>query len=125
MAKDQTKRIAPSVLKADKDAYAALLKINGYAPAKTEYSTANATTAFEAMEDLQRKETQAEVAYAAARDDATAAEWDFHNFMLNVKKQGVAQFGENSNEVQSLGLKKKSEYKRPGRNGKRQPAAAH
>jgi len=51
----------------------------------------------------------------AARDAATAAEWDFHNTMLAVKEQVIAQFGKNSDQVQALGLKKKSEYKAPTR----------
>jgi len=50
-----------------------------------------------------------------ARDDATAAEWAFHNAILGVKKQVIAQYGEDSNEMQSLGLTKKSEIVRPGR----------
>jgi hypothetical protein len=50
----------------------------------------------------------------AAMDAARAAEWAFHNAMLGVKDQVIAQFGKDSNEVQALGLKKKSERKAPG-----------
>ena len=49
---------------------------------------------------------------------AAAAEWDFHNVMLAVKEQVVAQYGKSSDQVQSLGLKKKSEYKAPARRQK-------
>jgi hypothetical protein len=35
--------------------------------------------------------------------------------MLGVKAQVIAQYGHDSDEVQSLGLKKKSEHKRPTR----------
>ncbi|HLL77504.1 MAG TPA: hypothetical protein VK421_19770 [Pyrinomonadaceae bacterium] len=66
------------------------------------------------MEAKQAAETQAAAALAAARDDAVAAEWEFHNAMLGAKEQVVAQFGKDSNEIQSLGLKKKSEYARGG-----------
>ena len=55
------------------------------------------------------------MALATARDAATAAEWDFHNFMLAVKEQIIAQYGKSSDQSQSLGLKKKTEYKTPGR----------
>jgi hypothetical protein len=48
-----------------------------------------------------------------ARDEATAAEWAFHNAMLGGKDQVKAQFGVDSNELQAVGLKKKSEYKSP------------
>jgi len=38
--------------------------------------------------------------------------------MLGVKAQVIATFGDDSNEVQSLGLVKKSERKRPTRKAK-------
>jgi len=38
--------------------------------------------------------------------------------MLAVKEQVIAQFGKNSNQLQALGLKKKSEYKAPARKAK-------
>jgi len=50
----------------------------------------------------------------SARNAATAAEWEFHNFILGVKEQVIAQYGKSSDELQALGLKKKSEYKAPG-----------
>jgi len=53
-----------------------------------------------------------------ARDNAAAAEWEFHNAMLGVKDQIIAQFGKDSNQVQAIGLKKKSERKSPGRAAK-------
>jgi hypothetical protein len=58
-------------------------------------------------------EAQKQADLDAARDDSTAAEWAFHNAILGAKDQVIAQFGDDSNEVQSLGLKKKSEYKSP------------
>ena len=57
--------------------------------------------------------TQAAAAVAAAWDDAAAREREFHNLMMGVKDQVIAQFGKDSNEVQSIGLKKASEYSRP------------
>jgi len=50
------------------------------------------------------------------------AEWDFHDAMLGVKEQVVAQYGNDSDAVQSLGLTKKSERKSPVRRA--QPAKA-
>jgi hypothetical protein len=52
-----------------------------------------------------------------------AAEWAFHNAILGVKEQVRAQFGPDSNEVQALGLVKKSEKARPSA-AKTTPAAA-
>ena len=60
----------------------------------------------------QEEETQKQVIRDAAYDSAVAAEWAFHNAMLGVKEQVRAQFGADSNEVQALGLVKKSEKSR-------------
>jgi hypothetical protein len=65
------------------------------------------------MKGAQDEEFAIQNALATARDSSTAAEWEFHNFMLAVKEQIIAQFGKNSDQLQALGLKKKSEYKKP------------
>ncbi|HEX8501979.1 MAG TPA: hypothetical protein VF659_15455 [Pyrinomonadaceae bacterium] len=67
------------------------------------------------MDDLLREATQAEATAAAKRDAATAGEWEFHNAILGAKVQVEAQFGSDSDEFASLGMKKKSDYKRPAR----------
>ena len=115
MAKDETRRIKPSDIQANKDAYNALVKIANYAPANPAYTVAALETAHSNMQAKQATETQALAAYQAARDDANKAEWEFHNLMLRTKDQVIAQFGKDSNEVQALGLKKKSEYRKPAR----------
>lgn len=51
----------------------------------------------------------------------SVAEWAFRDNILGAKVPVPAEFGEDSEELQSLGLKKKSERKRPMR---RQPAPA-
>jgi hypothetical protein len=65
------------------------------------------------MRAAQEAETNAQNALDAARDAVAAAEWDFHNALLGVKDQVIAQFGADSDEIQALGLKKKSEHKGP------------
>ncbi len=49
----------------------------------------------------------------AARDNEVAAQWAFHDRIIGAKTAVKAQFGDSSNEIQSMGLKKKSEYKSP------------
>jgi hypothetical protein len=115
MAKDQTKRIAPAQLQADLDAYTALQGIANYTPSNTAYAKTAVQAKLDAMKASQTAEVNAQNALAAARDAAVTAEWDFHNFVLAAKEQVIAQFGKNSDQVQSLGLKKKIEYKRPAR----------
>jgi hypothetical protein len=115
MAKDETKRIRPIVLQADQEAYTALLNLGLYAPANPEFTKAKVTAAFNEFQDRRKLEIEAQNALDAARDNATAAEWTFHNAILGVKAQVIAQYGDNSNETQSLGLTKKSERKAPSR----------
>ncbi|HEU4596028.1 MAG TPA: hypothetical protein VFS10_12880 [Pyrinomonadaceae bacterium] len=110
MAKDQTRRMNPAQLETDKTSFAALQAIAEYAPANTTFSITAIGTARAALEAAQVAEAQTAAAAAAARDNAVAREWQFHNLMLGAKDQVVAQFGRDSNEVQSLGLKKASEY---------------
>jgi hypothetical protein len=118
MAKTQTKRIAPAQLQADMDAYKALQGIENYLPANTAYTLELVGGKLDAMKGSQDDEFAIQNALATARDASTAAEWEFHNFMLSVKEQVIAQFGKSSDQVQALGLKKKSEYKSPARKAK-------
>jgi hypothetical protein len=118
MAVDQTRRLRPSELQADKDSFAAIEAMEDYAPSNNAYTVAKLEALKDTMEEEQESETQAEAAAKAARDDATAAEWAFHNAMLAAKQQVTAQYGADSNEVQSVGLTKKSERAKPSRKAK-------
>jgi hypothetical protein len=115
MAKNQSRRIAPSILQADKDAFDSLKAIKNYAPANPAYTVDSIEASRQKMEQKQAVETQAQAALDAARDDRVAAEWDYHNNMLGASLQVQAQFGKDSNEYQSLGKKKTSEFKSPQR----------
>jgi hypothetical protein len=106
-------RISNTVLQADLDAQVALAAMTDYKPANAAYSTANVTTTLTAMQTAQQAELRAQTALDTARDAAAAAEWRFHEAMLGAKDQVVAQYGANSDQLQALGLKKKSERKRP------------
>lgn len=113
MSKNQNNRLRPVQLQADQDALIALRSIEGYAPANPAYALQAVQDKLSNMTGIQEDEVNAQNALASARDAAAAAEWDFHNFILGVKEQVIAQFGKDSDQVQSLGLKKKSEYKAP------------
>ncbi|HEX8354023.1 MAG TPA: hypothetical protein VF611_14040 [Pyrinomonadaceae bacterium] len=112
---NQSRRIKPELLDADESGFVALQAMSAYAPSNQAYTLAAITAAHEALESVRVAETQAEAAYAAARDNAVAREWEFHNLILGAKDQVTAQFGRDSNEVQALGLKKASERKVPQR----------
>ena len=113
MAKNETKRISPVQLQADLAANTAIDSLPAYAPANPAYAQAAVEDILNAMKSAQQAEINAANALATARDNAAAAEWNFHNAILGVKEQVIAQYGKSSNELQMLGLKKKSEYKAP------------
>jgi len=118
MAKDEVKRQAPSILQADVNALSALKNIENYSPINPACRLDNVISQHTDMINKQELETQAEKAWKTARDEANDAEWAYHNIILEVKEQVIAQFGKDSNQLQSLGLKKKSEYKRPTKKDK-------
>lgn len=121
MAKNENVRVKTEVLQADEDACLALKTIAGYNPANPAYSLATLTARHEAMRAAQEAELHAQHALDAVRDAAVAAQWEYHRIILGVKDQVIAQYGPDSDQVASLGLKKKSERKAPTRAGK--PAA--
>jgi hypothetical protein len=123
MAKNETRRIAPSILQEDRDALAALRNMTGYAPANADCSVAKLDGRIDTLVSKRDIETQKQADWDAARDDAVAAEWAFHNAMLSAKDQVVAQFGADSNELQALGYKKKSEFKSPSKSAPAAPKA--
>jgi len=115
MAKNQGKRLPSGKLEADAAGFNALQTIRDYHPVNSTYSLDAVTAAYVALRDSRKVESEAAAAAAAARDNAVAQEWLFHNLMLGVKEQIIAQFGKDSHEVQALGLKRKSDYKPPRR----------
>ena len=113
MARNQSKRLPSGKIEADESGFAALQAITSYTPINPAYKLDAVKTAHLELANLRRAEAQAAAALAAARDNAVAKEWEFHNLMLGVKEQIIAQFGKDSDEVQALGLKRKSDYKPP------------
>lgn len=119
MAKNETKRIRPTQVQTNKDDFANLRTITRYAPANPDYAVDKIQASENKLDVNAQLEAQANVAAKNARDNAVGSEWEHHNLMLGARDQIVAQFGRDSNEAQAVGLKKKSEYKSPGRKGKK------
>lgn len=113
MAQNETRRMKPAQILTNVNSFSALQQLTDYKPVKTGMATKDGQLLLDTMNKSRAAEAQAEAALKTARDEANTAEWAFHNYMLGVKDQVTAQYGNSSNELQSLGLKKKSEYKRP------------
>jgi hypothetical protein len=122
MSTTPNRRIYPATLQADLDAQVNLAAMTDYQPANPAFSNENIAAALTALQAAQQEEIRAQSALDTARDAAAAAEWRFHDAMLGVKDQVIAQYGKNSDQLQALGLKKKTEYKRPVQRGRPQPS---
>ena len=115
MAKNQHKRLPPGKIEADENGFTALQTITGYTPINSTYTLDAICSAHEELRALRQAAATAQAQAQAARESAVAKEWEFHNLMLGVKEQVIAQFGKDSTEVEALGLKRKSDYKPPKR----------
>ncbi len=121
MAKIALKRLSNAVLMADEDAFIGLRTITGYQSPNPDYDLEKVTEAYNAYRALREAEAVATKALAAARDAAVIAENAFHDAIIGAKNQVKAVYGEDSDQVAAMGLKKKSE-KKTGIKGK--PSAA-
>lgn len=115
MARYQSRRLKPAALQADENCFAALQAMKAYAPVNPAYTLEAINEARREAQSLRQTEAEAVAAATAARARTIAKEWELHNLLLAAKHQVVAQFGVDSDELQSLGRKKRSEYKKPGR----------
>src|SRR3954468_11455736 len=106
----QSRRLAPAQIAEDEEAFAALKAITNYAPANPAYSIAAVEQAYQEMQAARTVEVQADAAAKAASDNFVEKQANFHNLILSTKDQVTAQFGRNSNQAQSVGRKKPSEY---------------
>lgn len=118
MADPKTKRIQPKLLDDDITVIDNLAEVAGYNPQRNEFTLAKAEAAREAHRASAAAESRAEAAFKAARDKAVADEQALHAIALGVKEQVIGQFGSDSDEVQAVGRKKKSERKAPTRRAK-------
>jgi hypothetical protein len=112
MTQNHTKPLKPSVIAADRDSLSAVQAITDYAPANSDYTTQSLLDAQAEMDARQSAVAQAEAAYKAARDEAVASAHRFHNKVVGMRDSVGAQYGKNSNEFQSVGRKKTTEYKK-------------
>ena len=115
MASIRSRRLRAAVIHADHTTLVALEALVDYRPHSPDQSPAAILVLSEEMEQAQQAEIRARNAYKAARTTAIAAEWAVHNALLSAKTEVIGQYGADSNAVQSLGLKRKSEHKRPTR----------
>jgi hypothetical protein len=109
------RRLRAEDIEAVRSALEALAEMADYHPLNAAFAADKVKALGEAMEQAQRAEGRAERQYNAARDAAQASEWAAYYAILGVKRQIVAQYGPDSDQVRAIGLKKASDRKRPVR----------
>ncbi|MDZ4720028.1 MAG: hypothetical protein SH847_16375 [Roseiflexaceae bacterium] len=107
--------LAPDTLDADRAALLALRDLTDYTAVNPLYATESLISLAQAMDRALQATQRARKALAAARDAEIAATREFHNAIIGAKAAVIAQYGNDSPAVQAIGLKKKSERKRPSR----------
>ncbi len=112
---DTTRRLSRQTIVQDTTSLHGLQTINNYTTTRADATEENLQTAYQTMLTLQQVENEKLALYRAAVDAARLAEWEFHNGVLAMKEVVRGQYGSDSNQAQAVGLKKKSERKRPSR----------
>ncbi|PMB49236.1 hypothetical protein CEN39_21620 [Fischerella thermalis CCMEE 5201] len=116
-----TNRLRPQIISKDIDSLHGLQTISTYNTTRTDASVDSLQQAYQVMLAKQQAETERLTLYRAAADAARLAEWEFHNAVLAMKEVIRGQYGSDSDQAQAVGLKKKSDRKRPNR---KKPVAA-
>jgi hypothetical protein len=120
---DTSKRLRNSIIQDDIKALQGAKGLPNYTPFRSEARTDLLSDLESKMRFAQEAELQAKAQYQAAQNTAQELEWKFHNAILTLKQSVIAQYGDDGNEVEAIGLQKKSDRKRPQRKAKvAQPA---
>jgi hypothetical protein len=106
------RRLAPSIISADETRIEAIRNLANYQPANASYSRVNLDALDAETIAAQKAEQAAKAAWESARDIMVMKERERHEASLGATDQVAAQYGRNSNEYQSLGLRKKNEARR-------------
>ncbi len=112
---DTTRRLRPQIISQDIDSFHGLQTVSTYNTTRADASVAKLQEVYQAMLISQQTETEKLALYRAAADAARLAEWEFHNAVLAMKEVVRGQYGSDSDQAQAVGLKKKSDCKRPSR----------
>ena len=105
----RTRRIRPADLAADHAALMAIEALRGYTPFNAAFSTARLTELRDAAVAARQEEIRTQNSLRAKRALAKDAEVAFHNAVIGAKTQVVAQFGDDSDVVAAMGMKRRSE----------------
>ena len=118
-------QVNPKVLAKDRKTLVAVKALPFYDARNADFELPKLEAAASRLQAAEERFVLANAEWDTARDELAAAKRAFHDAMVGARGQVSAQFGRNSTEVQAVGLKRKSERKRPGPKpgSKRKPRA--
>jgi hypothetical protein len=115
------KRLSRSTLQKDVEAMNRLNAIPNYSTTRSEATPEGLQLAYRTMLSKQQFEIEQQVIVRSAAEGARKAERDFHDAVIAMKEAVKGQFGSDSNEAAAIGLKRKSDRRRPNRKPKENP----
>ncbi|KPV50470.1 hypothetical protein SE17_26770 [Kouleothrix aurantiaca] len=114
-------RLPASAIEADREALLALQELTDYRPVNPEHTVEALKAREQALRQSEEEEVRTQKRLTTVRDEVVDAGWGFHDAIMGAKAQVSAQYGNNSNAIQSLGLKKRSDRKRTQRRASSSP----
>ena len=108
-------QLSAGVIESDRDTLVALKRMENYTAINPAFSVQNMVELEASLVQAEEKTLLLHRDLAAARDEEIAAAQAFHQAIIGAKSCVMAQFGNDSPEVQAIGLKKRSDRKRPVR----------
>lgn len=103
------KRLSPNQLAEVKSSFAGLKQIAGYTPLKEDFKVSAIQEIDTALDNLLTQESQILAQIADLRDKIADKGSEYVQRMNGASQQVIAQFGDDSPEIQSLGRKRKSD----------------
>jgi len=111
MASPRALPIRPQILKADLNGFLGLGTLSNFQPFDPALRYEAVAAAVDRLRLAEERDIHTRNAQAVARSELIAAQWAVHDLMGRVKDHVKAQFGSDSDEIATLGLKRKSHYK--------------
>lgn len=108
------RKLSNDILSDDANSFAGLKTITNYKPSNPLYTVEAIETVEEEMKQLQMQYVQLSTQVATVYDNMLKKEWEFHERTIGAKTSVAAQYGRDSDEVQIVGKKKISDYKKRG-----------
>lgn len=115
MPKRMNKPPATETINADLEILRNVKNMDGYAPSNQNITIETLATLEQSLHQLREEFLEADRLRTEIGNRYADIAWAIHSNTLLIKSYVRSHFGTNSNEVQLVGLKKKSDYRHPAR----------